>query len=71
MSALALGGIDFADVNRTLEEEGIGKFTKSLDKLLGVIADKRESLSQNARVGDNQRSKQVLGSIPSDNQLSP
>lgn len=46
MSALASGGIDFADVNRTLEEEGIGKFTKSLEKLLGVIVDKRKSLTR-------------------------
>ena len=51
MNALSSGGIDFADVNRTLEEEGIGKFTRSLDKLLGVIRDKRNNLTRNARAG--------------------
>ena len=38
---LADGGIDFRDVNHTLEEEGIAKFVKSFDGLLRVIADKR------------------------------
>jgi transaldolase/transaldolase/glucose-6-phosphate isomerase len=41
MDALAAGGIDFADVNRTLEDEGIEKFVKAFDKLLGAIAQKR------------------------------
>jgi transaldolase/glucose-6-phosphate isomerase len=41
MEALAAGGIDFAEVNRTLEEQGIEKFTRSFDKLLGAIAHKR------------------------------
>jgi transaldolase len=41
MDALAAGGIDFADVNRTLEEEGIQKFAKAFDKLIGAIAKKR------------------------------
>jgi transaldolase len=41
IDALAAGGIDLADVNRTLEEEGIEKFAKALDKLLGVIAQRR------------------------------
>ncbi|MEO5814089.1 MAG: transaldolase [Gemmatimonadaceae bacterium] len=62
MRALASGGIDFADVNRTLEEEGIGKFTKSLEKLLAVIADKRQLLRQTLGAGDNQRSEQTSGS---------
>jgi transaldolase len=44
MDALAKGGIDFADVNHTLEEEGIEKFVKSFDALLGVIAKKRRAL---------------------------
>ncbi|MGH7627981.1 MAG: bifunctional transaldolase/phosoglucose isomerase [Gemmatimonadales bacterium] len=42
MDALADGGIDFADVNRVLEEEGIEKFAVSFDKLLGVIGGKRK-----------------------------
>lgn len=41
MEALAAVGIDFAEVNRTLEEQGIEKFTRSFDKLLGAIAHKR------------------------------
>jgi len=44
MKALAEGGIDFADVNHTLEEAGIEKFMKSLDSLLDVIAGKRRAL---------------------------
>jgi transaldolase len=44
MTALADGGIDFADVNHTLEEAGIEKFMKSLDSLLDVIARKRRAL---------------------------
>lgn len=44
MDALSNGGIDFADVNHTLEEEGIEKFVKSFDALLDVIAKKRRSL---------------------------
>ena len=41
MAALAEGGIDLDDVNRTLEDEGITKFTKSFDGLLRLIGDKR------------------------------
>jgi transaldolase len=43
MEALATGGIDFADVNRALEEEGLAKFTASFDKILGVIRQKRRT----------------------------
>jgi transaldolase len=46
MEALANGGIDFADVNWALEEEGIRKFTVSFDKLLGVIGEKRRRLAR-------------------------
>jgi transaldolase len=49
MSALASGGIDFADVNRTLEEEGIGKFSRSVETLLGVIEKKRRSIHVGTR----------------------
>lgn len=48
MDALATGGIDFADVNRTLEEEGIQNFARSFDKLLAAIAQKRRKLSRGA-----------------------
>ena len=44
MDRLAAGGIDFADVTRVLEEDGIEKFAKSFDTLLGVIASKRKAL---------------------------
>lgn len=44
MDALTSGGIDFADVNHTLEEEGIEKFIKSFDALLDLIAKKRRAL---------------------------
>ncbi len=45
MDRLADGGIDFRDVNLTLEEEGIRKFAKSFDRLLSVIAEKRNTPS--------------------------
>jgi transaldolase len=46
MDALAAAGIDFDDVNTTLEREGIDKFVKSFDSLLGVIAQKRRALAR-------------------------
>jgi transaldolase len=46
MDALAAAGIDFDDVNRTLEREGIDKFVKSYESLLGVIAQKRRALAR-------------------------
>jgi transaldolase len=45
MDALAAAGIDLADVNRTLEDEGIDKFVKSFDQVIGAIADKRKVLT--------------------------
>lgn len=45
MNALEKGGIDFADVNRTLEKEGIAKFSRSLEKLLDVVGKKRIALA--------------------------
>jgi hypothetical protein len=44
MEALGNGGIDFADVNHTLEEAGIEKFIKSFDAVISVIARKRQAL---------------------------
>jgi transaldolase len=35
-------GIDFVDVNKTLEDEGIAKFTQAMHVLLGVISEKRK-----------------------------
>ena len=49
MKALEAAAIDFADVNRTLEDEGIEKFARSFDKLLDVVAEKRRALAGNAR----------------------
>lgn len=49
MRKLAAGGIDFDDVTRTLENEGIEKFEASYRKLLGVIAGKRQALGVVAR----------------------
>ena len=46
VDALAAGGIDFRDVTSTLEREGLEKFAKSFDSLLGLIAKKRRSLAR-------------------------
>jgi transaldolase len=59
MRALAAGGIRFADVNQTLEEEGIEKFGRSFEKLLGVIREKRSS-----RVTGERTSKRSTGVSP-------
>jgi transaldolase len=46
MRALAEGGIDLDDVNRTLEDEGIDKFTRSYNRLLQLIGDKRRAFAR-------------------------
>lgn len=46
MDALAEGGIDLSDVNRTLEDEGIDKFTKSFDNLLELIGETRKTYAR-------------------------
>jgi transaldolase len=43
LEALAAGGIDYADVNRTLEDEGLAKFEKAFTQLLRAIGRKRAS----------------------------
>lgn len=45
METLAAGGIHFADINHTLEAEGIDKFAKSFEKLLGAIAKRRREMA--------------------------
>jgi transaldolase / glucose-6-phosphate isomerase len=45
MERLAAGGVDFADVARALEDDGIEKFAQSFETLLGVIASKRKALA--------------------------
>jgi transaldolase/glucose-6-phosphate isomerase len=42
---LTAGGVDLDDVTRVLEDDGIDKFIKSFDALLGVIASKRKALA--------------------------
>jgi len=42
---LAAAGIDYNDVSKTLEEEGVQKFTDSFDELLEGIAAKRGQLA--------------------------
>ncbi|MBA3555854.1 MAG: transaldolase, partial [Gemmatimonadales bacterium] len=44
MERLARLGVDFQDVTRVLEEEGIEKFAKSYASLIGTIGEKREAL---------------------------
>ena len=46
MKELAAGGVDFDDVTRVLEDDGIEKFAKSFEALLGVIKTKRQQLSK-------------------------
>jgi transaldolase len=41
MERLAAGGVDFDDVTRVLEDEGVEKFAHSFDSLLGAIGRKR------------------------------
>ena len=45
MARLADVGIDFDDVTRTLEEEGVASFCKSFDELLQALTDKAGALS--------------------------
>jgi transaldolase len=46
MKKLAAAGIDFADVNRTLENEAIQKFTASLETILDGLANKRGAFAR-------------------------
>jgi transaldolase len=48
MIALEADGINFADVNRTLEDEGLEKFTRSLAKSVAAVGEKRRALGQRA-----------------------
>lgn len=45
LERLAAGGVDFADVARALEDDGIEKFAKSFEALLAVIGEKRKALT--------------------------
>jgi transaldolase len=46
MDALAAAGIDFDDVNLTLEKEGIQKFARSFDRVLAAINERRAGGSE-------------------------
>jgi transaldolase/glucose-6-phosphate isomerase len=48
MRRLAAGGVELDDITRVLEDEGIDKFVKSYDGLIGVIAGKRKALAEQA-----------------------
>ncbi len=54
IDALAAGGIDFADVNRTLEDEGIEKFARAFDELRAAIARARRATTRSAGARQNQ-----------------
>jgi transaldolase len=45
MAELADVGVDFADVTRVLEEEGVAAFSKSFDELIGTLTEKSHTLS--------------------------
>ena len=51
LERLAAGGVDLADVTRALEDDGIEKFAKSFEALLGVIRSKRQALVGHAPPG--------------------
>jgi transaldolase len=51
MVALEAAGIDFADVNRTLEDAGIAKFSRSLQAVLRIVGEKRSALAGGAATG--------------------
>jgi len=46
LDALADGGIDMAEVNRVLEDEGIDKFTKSFEQVLRLIGSARKAFAR-------------------------
>ncbi len=51
MERLARVGVDFDDVTRVLETEGIEKFAKSYATLLATIGKKRQALKKGAADG--------------------
>jgi transaldolase / glucose-6-phosphate isomerase len=63
MDRLAAGGIDFADVTRALEDDGVEKFAKSFETLLGVIRTKRKALAEQAPPGHSAVFRSVDASV--------
>ncbi|HJR50548.1 MAG TPA: transaldolase family protein, partial [Gemmatimonadales bacterium] len=51
MERLARSGVDFADVARVLEDEGIEKFARSYGSLVGAIGRKRAALRNGSAPG--------------------
>jgi transaldolase len=45
IDGLRVVGVDFADVGRTLEDEGVAAFAKSFDELLQALTDKANQLA--------------------------
>jgi len=45
IDSLATVGVDFADVGRVLEDEGVAAFAKSFDELVQALTDKANALS--------------------------
>jgi transaldolase len=45
INGLATVGVDFADVGRVLEDEGVASFSKSFDELIQALTDKANALS--------------------------
>jgi transaldolase len=45
IDGLATVGVDFADVGRVLEDEGVAAFAKSFDELIQALTDKANTLS--------------------------
>lgn len=68
MERLADGGVDFDDITRTLEDEGIEKFVKSFDTLLSVIAKKRIALGgepgSRAKAATDSRAGSDIADLP-------
>ncbi len=45
IDGLAPVGVDFADVARVLEDEGVASFAKSFDELIQALTDKANALT--------------------------
>jgi transaldolase/glucose-6-phosphate isomerase len=61
MRSIEAIGIDLVDVNRTLEQEAIAKFSESLTKVLAVIGAKRRSLANGALTTPRRRDRDRAG----------
>jgi transaldolase len=48
MAALAAAGIDYDDVTRTLERDGLASFAASYDALIAGVEEKRQQLRRSS-----------------------